>query len=260
MGFRGNTVIEHPDRYEAAISARIKMNATKTRKAKWLAADATREGLVEWLTTASYDKGGFLLKMFDAYQEWGSLTEGQEAAVRRSFEGQAAKKAEWAAQDAKSVSVGEVGKRVEFAGLTLLGVFEDEGMYGMTYAHKFKDAAGNIFHWKSSAGVIAEKGEIVTVKATVKGHHVSKAGVKSTILSRCKLVGEPQPGAAQIAKAEALAAKQARKEAHLATGRALVEGMKVARESGDEAGIAAMDVEMEAHLAKGAAMMAAGEI
>lgn len=207
MAYRGGySVIEHPDRYDAAVNARIKANASKGRRTRWMAADPTREGLVEWLTVTGYDKGGFLQKMLDAYNEWGSLTEGQEAAVRRSRDGAAAKKAEWAAQDAKSVAVGTVGERVEFAGLTILGIFEDEGAYGMTYAHKFKDAEGNIFHWKSSAGRIAEKGEIVTVKATVKGHHVSKAGVKSTILTRCKLVGEAQPGPAQVAKAEAIAA------------------------------------------------------
>ena len=206
MSFRAPAIIEHPDRYDAAVNARIKANASKGRRTRWMAADPTREALVEWLTVTGYDKGGFLQKMLDAYNEWGSLTEGQEAAVRRTRDGQEAKKAEWAAQDAKSVCVGTVGARVEFAGLTILGIFEDEGAYGMTYAHKFKDAEGNIFHWKSSAGRIAEKGEIVTVKATVKGHHVSKAGVKSTILTRCKLVGEAQPGPAQVAKAEAAAA------------------------------------------------------
>ena len=103
MSFRAPAIIEHPDRYDAAVNARIKANASKGRRTRWMAADPTREGLVEWLTVTGYDKGGFLQKMLDAYNEWGSLTEGQEAAVRRSRDGAAAKKAEWAAQDAKSV-------------------------------------------------------------------------------------------------------------------------------------------------------------
>lgn len=84
MSFRAPAIIEHPDRYDAAVNARIKANASKGRRTRWMAADPTREGLVEWLTVTGYDKGGFLQKMLDAYNEWGSLTEGQEAAVRRT--------------------------------------------------------------------------------------------------------------------------------------------------------------------------------
>jgi len=187
MTHRATTIIEHPDRYDAAVSARIKANATTSRRRKWLEADPTREGLIDWLRVTSYDRGGFLMKMMEAYEEWGNLTEGQEAAVRRSQGEAAAKKAQWAAEDAKSTHVGEVGKRQDFVGLTLLSVFEDEGPYGLTFAHKFRDADGNLYHWKTQRQV-ADKGQTVSLKATVKSHHVSKAGVKSTILTRATVL------------------------------------------------------------------------
>ena len=175
------TIIEHPDRYNDAIHERVKANATVSRRRAWLAADESRAELETWLLTGAH--GGFLQKMADNLAEWGHLTPNQEAAVRKARGDRIAKQAERAEQAKLSVHVGTVGKRETFRNLELVSVYEDEGPYGVTFAHKFKDAAGNIFHWKTGRQH-AERGAIVTLKATVKSHHVNKDGVKSTILSR----------------------------------------------------------------------------
>lgn len=47
--------IEHPAAYERAIAVRIKANATKTRRAKWVAANPDANRLIDWL----YQSGEF---------------------------------------------------------------------------------------------------------------------------------------------------------------------------------------------------------
>ena len=180
-GFRAPPVIEHPDAYANAVTQRVRANATQTRRSNWLAADPTRAELETWLHTGAHS--GFLQKMADNLAEWGHLTPGQEAAVRKARDERIAKQAEWAEQAARSEHIGTVGKREVFHRLELVSVYEDEGPYGLTFAHKFKDANGNILHWKTQRAV-AERGAIVSLKATVKSHHVNKDGVKSTILTR----------------------------------------------------------------------------
>jgi hypothetical protein len=240
--FHGAPVIEHPDRYDAAISARIKANATQTRRAKWFAADQTRHDLEHWLMTEA--RGSFAHKMAENLSEWGHLTEGQEAAVRKMRGEAVAKRTQWAEQDAQSAHVGTVGKREVFTGLVLISAFEDEGPYGLTVAHKFRDAGGNLFHWKTSRQV-ADKGEVLTLKATVKAHHVNKAGVKSTILTRAAveetLPGEPQKRAAEKAAAEAVEA-----EVRKAEGQRLIAAVTATYASGDEAALAKAKADFDA--------------
>jgi hypothetical protein len=117
--------IEHPSAYEAAIKARIKANASKTRRAKWFAAHPDAERLNAWLnqygefknryscgnvwTTGGCcdnsdrclnigekahplvegmfagDFGKVLLQMRDAISEWGGLTDKQTDLVRRAL-------------------------------------------------------------------------------------------------------------------------------------------------------------------------------
>ena len=72
----------------------IKARATAKKRAAWIAADDTRPALVETISLLAYDKGGFWASMDDALGQWGSLTAGQEAAVRRIFAQDAARKAE----------------------------------------------------------------------------------------------------------------------------------------------------------------------
>ena len=192
------TMIHNEERYEQAVQARIHANYRMGKAKRWLTEDATREQLVERMRQLH---GDFAAKMCDAYDEWGALTAGQEAAVRKMVAKQDENVARYAAERAKSEFVGEVGKRQTFKGLTLHGVFADEGLYGMTFAHTFTDAAGNRLIWRGTHrlvrekerlggridAVLVEKGETVDVVATVKKHHTTKDGAKVTIITRAKL-------------------------------------------------------------------------
>lgn len=57
---------------------------------------------------------------------------------------------------------------------------------GGFYVHEFMDAEGNKLAWMTGTGVEAEVGTKLKLKGTVKAHNEFK-GVKSTIMTRCKL-------------------------------------------------------------------------
>lgn len=84
---------------------------------------------------------------------------------------------------AESRHQGEVGKRTTFTGLTVTGIFDREGPYGVTRIHKFVDAAGNRFTWFASGDTRLKEGETYDVKATVKRHEEWK-GIRETHIAR----------------------------------------------------------------------------
>lgn len=179
--------------YDAAIQRHIRANARKGREDRWYAADPTRADLIQRLCREA--NGGFLGKMLDSFQEWGSLTDGQERAIRASFEKRDGKKAEARARDAGSVHVGEVGKRMDLT-LTVRSIIEIEGDFYSFTLTIFADAAGNVLVYKGkSLGFFEDErtychvagGDTVTLKATVK-EHGEREGVKQTIINRPKLV------------------------------------------------------------------------
>lgn len=170
--------------YQDAIRKRIKENARKGKTARWFAEDPTREDLITWLSQQS---GSFCVKMLDSFGEWGSLTEGQERAVRKMRTEGEARRAALKAEDMKSVHIGTVGKREVFT-LTLAGITEFEGDYGITYFHRLKDDAGNVVIYKGSNRLalgerIFERGDRLTVKATVKSHD-RRGDINRTFISR----------------------------------------------------------------------------
>lgn len=85
---------------------------------------------------------------------------------------------------ANSEHQGEVGKRGKFPGLLVEKIIASESAYGMTYIHKFRDKAGNVFTWFSS-GTSLDEGTTYDVTATVKKHDEYN-GVKQTVLLRVK--------------------------------------------------------------------------
>jgi hypothetical protein len=182
---RAQSEVEHYGAYNDAVRETIKARATAKKQAAWLAADETRAPLVEGVRLLAYDKGGFWASMLEAYENWGSLTGGQEAAVRRIFAQDAARKAERKAADASSAHVGTVGERRDWT-LTLQGRFEYEGDYGVTYGHVFKDADGNVVIYKGSNRLQGERGDTLALKATVKAH-TDRDGVAQTMISRPKV-------------------------------------------------------------------------
>ena len=182
------TEVRNWSAYDAAVQGQIHARATEKRRRAWLAGDDTRQALIDWLQTEA--RGGFAEKMCGAFMDWGTLTTGQEKAVRAMRDRATAKAADKAATDATATWVGEVGRREVFKDLTVAGVYEDDGPYGRTYAHKLTDAAGNTLYWRTGHR-IAERDEKVTLLGTVKAHHTAKAtGHKATILTRCKAIVE----------------------------------------------------------------------
>lgn len=110
---------------------------------------------------------------------------GFAAAIIRAYDKTLEKAAEEKAKALKpSQWQGEVGKRSVFKGLKVEKVIANEGQYGTTYIHKFRDGDGNVFTWFSSSGSLDE-GKTYDITATVKGHDDYK-GVLQTILTRAK--------------------------------------------------------------------------
>jgi hypothetical protein len=186
--------VEHPEAYEAAITRRIKANAATTRR-KAFRALPDAEAIEAFLAGKEFDKpGSFLGKMDASLQEWGNLTPNQLAKVREIMAGQEAKKAEWRARDAQSQHVGKVGERITIDA-TVLWTTGFETQFGFCNVTGLKDAAGNQFVQKGA--FIAEKGERVTGKATVKAHE-ERDGVKRTVIQRPKFALVPAAPAAPV--------------------------------------------------------------
>lgn len=208
------SLIENPAAYARAIDARIKMNRTKGNQQRWIAASPAAQTCIDFLSeggqfapvaaTTECDEDGFTRykphplveasygdfysKMRDSLDQWGRLTEGQERAVlgmiekaKARIEARAAAKA---VEAATSAHVGTVGERRDFT-LTCQFYTAFEGAYGYVHIHGFKDADGNVFIYKGS-NRIAQRGDEVTMKATVKDHS-EREGVAQTILSRPKV-------------------------------------------------------------------------
>ena len=58
--------------------------------------------------------------------------------------------------------------------------------HNTTYIYNMVDDNGNVFVWKTSKGIGIENGTRLTVKGTIKEHN-EYAGVKQTVLTRCKM-------------------------------------------------------------------------
>jgi hypothetical protein len=178
--------IENEAAYEAAIQRRIKLNARKG----WIARDPSRLDLEQRLQAEACRRGkdSFMGKMWDSLEKWGKLSEKQEAAILRIWADDATKrdqrKAERLAADAGSQHIGTVGERRDFT-LTIRFVTSFEGMYGTTYVTGMNDADGNVVIYKGST-TVGERGETITLKATIKAHG-EREGVKQTMISRPKV-------------------------------------------------------------------------
>lgn len=174
--------------YNDAVKRKIQANARKGRFQRWIDEDPSRENLIKVLEENFHAPRGnsFLVKMFQSFEEWGSLTPGQEAAVQKVIAQDAERKAEWAKKNAeegaRSQHVGTEGERGEFLNLKLRFKKEFDGRFGPTTIQKFEDEAGNVLvYFGKDLGV--EKDGVISLKATVKKHD-ERDGVKQTILNR----------------------------------------------------------------------------
>jgi len=174
--------IQNEVRYAAAREAAIRNNKRIGNERRWIAESG--EAVVAQCKAVLYNDNStseFLHSLRQSLANWGRLTPAQEKAVLAMGERAAARKAEFAAKDAASVHVGKVGERATFS-LTINWVKGFEGHFGVTYIHCLRDAAGNIVIYKGS-NYLGEKGEHLTLKATVK-EHGTREGVAQTIIAR----------------------------------------------------------------------------
>jgi hypothetical protein len=131
--------------------------------------------------------------MFDSLVEWGSLTDGQTAAVVKMIDRAAeriAKREELKqVQRDGSQHVGVEGERRDFD-LQVTFVTGFETQFGWSNVVGMVDANGNVHVYKGSSslrnvdGGDVAKGDRVLVKATVT--HSERDGVRQTILKRPK--------------------------------------------------------------------------
>lgn len=206
--------IENEAAYVAHACARIASNWVRGNRRRWEAAHSDHQRLRDWLLgegefagTWVDDRyirhplfrsggGGFndlLEKFAQDLRECGNLSDKQTEIVRNALARQAqfnaerqAKFAEANARDAAvSQWIGEVGKRQDFE-LEIRWVKSFESMYGTSYIHALKDAAGNVVIYKGS-NKLGEKGDRVKVKASIK-EHGEREGVKQTQIARPKLI------------------------------------------------------------------------
>ena len=85
-------------------------------------------------------------------------------------------------EPSNSEYVGEVGDRLTLTVKVRQAIITD-GLYGANTFHVFEDENGNAFTWATNAKSW-EKGEVHTIKATVKEHKLYK-NEKQTVLTRC---------------------------------------------------------------------------
>jgi hypothetical protein len=171
--------VENEPAYVAAAQSAIRANAAKGKRARWLAADPTREALIKFLDQAGM-RSGFAAKLLDSYSEWGTLTEGQEAAARRMMDEAATRRASADARDALSRHLGAVGDRITVtAAVVFVAAYETQ--FGTMFVNGLR-AGDDVLIYKGSKS-LAAKGSTVTVKATVK-EHGERNGTKQTLLAR----------------------------------------------------------------------------
>lgn len=194
--FNHNGRVRDQQQYDAGIQNHIRENARIGRQRRWLAEDNTRNALIAALYEAANRarEGSFVVKMVEAYGEWGSLTAGQEAAVRRivaqNAERQQQRTEARAREAANSQHIGTVDKRQDFT-LTIRVRLEFENDFGSFYVHIMSDPSGNCVVYKGSK-VLGDKGETVRVRATVK-EHGERDGVAQTIIARPAILADATP-------------------------------------------------------------------
>jgi hypothetical protein len=202
-------MIENEYRYEQATKARIARNReigrakrAGAKREAYLAQPGKPELIASLQAAAAAERNyGFMSKLFDSYQDWGSLTDNQEAAVVRILaqrkEQDAARAAENAVKADQSNFVGEIGVRGQFELVVVRNwVFNSQRRHsyydsGERFGYELADAEGNVFIYIGSQlkGPLsyAEKGDRLVLKAGIKDHNV-RDGIRQNLLNRPKVV------------------------------------------------------------------------
>ena len=199
-GLKGNTmttncspVIENPVAYENAIKRNIIANAQKTWRANIERASEIESALIAGI---SYNDRGdfkgynddFMGSMAKAFYTYGKLSPKQSEAILKGIDARIARKAEWADKkaviDAKREHIGTVGEKLTIT-LKVVHIVEFETAFGINYIYICEDENQNTIIYKGKSVAMPNKGETVTVIATIKEHGV-RDGVKQTVIQRPK--------------------------------------------------------------------------
>lgn len=185
--------VQHPEAYEAAIRRNIMLNARKTWErntpdADIIAAYLDKKGTymreTGYIPELAYTDN-FFGSLAKALNTYGKLTPNQCEAVRKCMakdqERQAGFNAIREARKALSGHIGTVGERIDLT-LTIAHIVEIPTDYGLMLIHIMSDANQNRVIYKGSKR-LADKGETVTLKATIKDHG-ERDGEKQTIIAR----------------------------------------------------------------------------
>jgi len=106
------------------------------------------------------------------------------AVVEANKAAQARRDAELEAKRSKSSHVGQAGDRIDITA-TITVVKAVDGFYGISYFTILENSKGDVFKYVGSAE-LGEKGQTITMKATVKDH-TEYDGVDQTVINRPKL-------------------------------------------------------------------------
>jgi len=161
-------------------AAYAKAQAEAAAKAAAAKADLTARGLGDAVALAASDASGrdldLIRDLVEKHARYG-LSDAQVDLLGSVLR----QRAERAQAAAKSAHVGAVGERLTFtARLDACPSFETD--FGVMYINILRDEAGNVIVYKGSKRM-AEKGETITFKATVKAHDV-REGVNQTVVAR----------------------------------------------------------------------------
>lgn len=201
---RRHTDIQDDAAWQRGKENAIRRNARQGKAQRWLAEDPTRQAVIDFVSVQN-GAAGFLGKMAESLLEWGSLTAGQESAVRKIMADRVAKKAEYAARDAASQHVGTIGARITLTA-TVQFITGFDSQYGYTTVTTLRDDVGNLYVFKGVPLAMervhemhghaffepAKRGDVVTVKGTIKAHTVYN-GAKQTQLNRPKVESITSP-------------------------------------------------------------------
>ena len=124
--------------------------------------------------------------------------EAEERRAKEEAERIAREKAEAEERERKAISkhIGQVGDKIdEEVILEKRAWYEAPSFAGYgtetRYIFTFRDSAGNALVWKTSKGIVYERGEKVHLKGTIK-EHSEYDDEKQTVLTRCKVTKEAE--------------------------------------------------------------------
>lgn len=164
-------------RQEAALAK--KQAAIKAKADAALAAFTTAHANLIAKVAKIQKPSDFITKVMEKGAKYGSLSVAQVDAVNKAAD----RDLERQSVNQGSQWVGAVSDKIEFtATVTFVAGFESR--FGYTYVTGLRDDAGNILIQKGVR--IGDKGDRLTIKATVKEHAV-RDGVKQTIITRPKV-------------------------------------------------------------------------